>query len=108
MNLDEMMKNVRRVNEKSGWFDRERPFSADIALLHSEISEAYEAFRLGSSWVNDGDSTYDKDCVGAELADVLIRLLDTCDRFGIDLEAEFILKMRYNENRSYRHGGKVE
>lgn len=43
----------------------------------------------------------------SEAADVLIRLLDLCERHGIDLEAEYERKMRFNRTRSYRHGGRA-
>lgn len=44
--------------------------------------------------------------IGSEAADVLIRLLDNCERYGIDLMAETRRKMTFNRTRSYRHGGK--
>lgn len=43
----------------------------------------------------------------SEAADVLIRLLDTCQRHGIDLQAETVQKLEYNATRGHRHGGKV-
>lgn len=107
MTIEEMMQWVTSVNKKNGWFDKERSFSTDIALLHSEVSEAYEAYRSNKP-IYSTPEEYDKDVVSAELADIFIRLLDTCYRLGVNLEAEFTLKMRYNENRPYRHGGKVE
>lgn len=110
--LEGMMERVATNNKRHGWFDEDRPFSADIALLHSEVSEVYEAYRAGKANNTPLDiinvSDYDKDSIGAELADVFIRLLDTCYRMEIDLEHEFKCKMEYNEGRSYRHGGKVE
>ena len=45
--------------------------------------------------------------VGSEFADILIRLLSSCDQYGIDLEAEYERKVAYNRTRSYRHGGKA-
>lgn len=44
--------------------------------------------------------------VGSEAADVLIRLLDECDRQGIDLQFEFDRKLAYNATRGHKHGGK--
>lgn len=43
---------------------------------------------------------------GSEAADVLIRLLDTCRRRGVDLEYEVQRKLAYNATRGHRHGGK--
>ena len=45
--------------------------------------------------------------VGAEAADVLVRLLDTCIRYDIDLFAEWRRKVNYNWTRPARHGGKA-
>lgn len=44
--------------------------------------------------------------VPSELADIIIRVLDMCGWYGIDIEAAVAEKMEYNETRSYRHGGK--
>lgn len=45
--------------------------------------------------------------VAEELADVLIRLLDTAKRHDIDLDLEVAKKLEKNRARGYRHGGKV-
>lgn len=45
--------------------------------------------------------------VGSELADTLIRLLDTADVFGIDLGFEYERKVAYNRTRSFQHGGRT-
>lgn len=74
LTLAEMQAEVREVNEANGWFDSERPFSADMALLHTEVSELFEAM-LNSDAENTGE----------EFADIFIRLLDTAERYGHDL-----------------------
>jgi NTP pyrophosphatase (non-canonical NTP hydrolase) len=110
----QMQSEIREVNVANGWYDgAERPFGDDVSLLHSEVSEMYEAFR---QWGLD-DATVQESArgtgqppkpegVGSEAADVLIRLLDTCDRHGIDLGAEYERKLAHNRTRGYRHGGK--
>lgn len=101
-------KQVAAVNLANGWYDSERTFGDDIALLHSEVSEAFEAYRIdGNVAMNSATGLYNKDAVGAELADVLIRLLDTCHRYGVDLGLEFGRKLDYNRERPYRHGDKA-
>lgn len=44
--------------------------------------------------------------IPAELADIVIRVMDCAVRYGIDLGQEIELKHAYNKTRPYRHGGK--
>jgi NTP pyrophosphatase (non-canonical NTP hydrolase) len=114
--IAKMDNEIADVNEANGWFDSDRSFGDDIALLHSEVSEAFEAYRQfgtqdATELTGNGNWIEGKWCpkpegVGSELADVYIRLLDTCKRYGIDLEAEYNRKIAYNRTRGYRHGGK--
>lgn len=43
--MEDWAAEIQRVNEDNGWFDTERPYGAGIALIHSEASEALEAYR---------------------------------------------------------------
>lgn len=131
--LKHMGLEVRRWCEKKGWRIPKnkttpdalgRTFGDEIALLHSELSEALEAFRdhgfdhgftVNGEWVSSLDAAFLKahgkpakpEGVASELADVLIRLLDTCEHIGVDLFEEYRLKMDYNGTRAVRHGGKA-
>lgn len=112
--LHQMMEEGYACNVEKGWFDEDRTFGDDIALLHSEVSEMLEAFRVtGDCEDQTEESNVHPDApakpegVGAEAADVLVRLLDTCKRRNIDLFAEWRRKMDYNWTRSARHGGKA-
>lgn len=118
-----MAEEVNEVNVANGWFESERSFGDDIALLHSEVSEMFEAYRdsglLGTTVCKScGEAnagTLDTHCgtlmkpegVGSEAADVLIRLLDSCLRADINLGQEFTRKLAYNRTRGHRHGGKL-
>jgi NTP pyrophosphatase (non-canonical NTP hydrolase) len=114
--LREMQEEVRQQNVRNGWYDKGVTFDTTMANLHAEVSEAWEAWRqwgltdVTEPWYDEGQpdaSPMPKpEGVGSEFADVLIRLLDDCERFHVDLSAEYARKMRYNNTRSYRHGNK--
>jgi NTP pyrophosphatase (non-canonical NTP hydrolase) len=114
--LGSMTEEVMNNNIEKGWYETDRTFGDDVALLHSEVSEALEAFRSWGfedatadrepgSWEDSTQGPPKPEGVGAELADVFIRLLDTCGRRNVNLVAEYERKMSYNRTRPYRHGG---
>jgi NTP pyrophosphatase (non-canonical NTP hydrolase) len=80
-------------------------FAAYVALLHSEASEALEAYRI-KEWSEtraDGKPLG----VGPELADVFIRLVDMADIWNINLDYEIERVLAYGWTRPYQHGGKT-
>lgn len=104
-----------------GWHDTPegqppRTFGDMMALAHSEISEAMEAFREYKGNPYQAMQTIDYDYtkgergkplgVAVELADVLIRIFDTAAHLGIPLVEGLEAKMAYNRTRPHRHGGK--
>lgn len=44
--------------------------------------------------------------VPSEMADIIIRALDTCAQWGIDIEEAVRIKREYNATRGYMNGGK--
>lgn len=104
--IDELQARVTKINRDNGWFEEGRSFGDEMALLHSEVSEALECFRDGqmATVIDVGGKPIG---MPSELADIFIRLLDVCERHGVDLLAETFQKLDYNASRGYRHGGKV-
>lgn len=106
--LEEMQAEVAEFVQAKGWNDKPVSFLESMALLHSEVSEAVEAWReWGTADVTEFWEGAKPEGVGSEVADIFIRLLDSCARFGVDLRREFERKMDYNRSRPYRHGGKA-
>ena len=121
--LRHMMSEVVEFEHSKGWQPNDNRFGESLALLHSEVSEALEAWRdhgfrhatekPDRRLHREGDpEPLGKPVdVASELADVLIRLLSTWAQFltphGFDLAHEFQRKMEYNRTRSMRHGGKA-
>lgn len=109
--LRQMQDEVTAWCERKGWKGEGSAsvtFGDTMALLHSEVSEALEAYRdWGTADATGTEPDAKPEGIGSEFADVLIRLLDDCDRYGVDLDAEYERKMAYNERRPFQHGGRI-
>ena len=127
--LDVLTGRIDAINRANGWYDEGRTFGDGIALIHSEVSEALEAFRdhgfktllrfqsddgyallppedsNAQRWMESG--TIPKpEGVASEMADIIIRVLDECSRQNLDITDALRTKLAYNETRGYKHGGK--
>jgi len=88
-------KDIYKCAVEHGWWEGLREVPELLCLVHSEVSEALEAYRQG------------KDAkLWEELADVVIRVFDIAERFNVDITRVVEEKHKTNLLRPHRHGGK--
>jgi len=86
-----------------GWWEGERNNGELLALIHSEVSEALEALRHGNP---PDDKIPEFSGAEAELADVVIRIMDLSAARGWRVGDAIVAKMAFNGTREHKHGGK--
>ena len=101
MDLKALQREAHAIAKDHGWWDTERTFGDLIALVHSKLSEALEAYReLGTTktaYTVDADGALTKpEGVPYELADVVIRVADMAEGYGVDLAHEVGQLREYN------------
>lgn len=75
------------------------------ANIHGEVSEFWDAYRAGKLFDRcDKGEKCPLTCAEEELADIIIRAMDTAKRLRINIENAITIKHEYNKTRSYKHG----
>lgn len=125
ININEQCKKQYEMMYEKG-FDGKN-FARDLMLIVSELAEALEADREGrdanklsdisrnlllemphtddESWKRYFE-TYIKDTIQDEIADALLRIMDLCGRYDIDIDTHVAIKSYYNSLRKPKHGKK--
>lgn len=100
-NLNDYAAEVHKANAK-WWVDLEtgEPLKRNVGellmLCTSELAEAMEGHRKNLA----DDKLPHRSMFEVELADTVIRILDICAGFGLDLEGAYQEKMAYNAVRA--------
>lgn len=111
--LNEMTKAIYEGNKAKGFWDNERNVGETLMLVVTELAEAMEAHRKGNTAPptlnmpevsRDNFEMFFKDTFEDEVADAVIRILDLCGGWGIDLEWHVREKVKYNAGRERLHG----
>ena len=127
-----LQSEVARINEANGWRDNFDPLEprdvkheiAEISLVMMECGEAIDELRHGRlphevyytggvGEISEGErvdaegNLRKPEGVPIELADALIYLLDFADKHNVDIVEAVKTKLKFQETRGYRHGGKV-
>ena len=106
MTVREMQDRCFQQAQDLGWTEKPISIPEMVALIHSEASEALEAYRNHEAltWTDEHDKPQG---IASEFADIIIRLGHYASALDIDLEEEVLRKLDYNRTRGYRHGGKA-
>jgi len=109
--LNELAAEISQIARDHGFDEHDQNplyVALKLALIHSEVSEALEADRIG-----------DSHNLEEELADIIIRTLNLTDWLeciirvlnlthwlGCDIDLAVRQKIEGNRTRKYKHGGK--
>ena len=122
--MNELRDKIYQNAKDKGFWDKERNMGEALMLIVTELAEALEVHRasgqlkeftegqkLSLEKMSDEQfpetfSIMVKDSFHDEMADVLIRVLDLCGGYNIDIDWHVKMKMRYNATRSRLHGKK--
>ena len=91
--LNQKMLDVRALADGKGFSSDPARIWEMLALIHTEVSEATDAYKKGEPMEH----------LGEELIDAIIRILHLCSALDLDAEALFQHKMQKNWERPYKY-----
>lgn len=107
--INDLAEEIFDKTREAGWWDEAQRVNPNadssvpdryliptkIALMHSELSEALEGFRKGQM----DDHLPHRQMIEVELADAIIRILDTAGYLELDVGGALMEKLAYNATR---------
>ena len=120
MTLNELAQQINDNARAKGFWDADRNMGEMLMLAVSELAEALEEHRAGNPV--EYTPVHRQECslvpargglcagtckpegVAVELADCIIRCLDTMHSLGVDVDGVVARKMAYNASRPFKHG----
>lgn len=107
MNIRDMQRAAWQNSEDHGFHQPNPNIPERLALIHSEVSEALEAYRDGQMQTKCRESDGKPEGFASELADIVIRVMDLAEELKIDLHQEIAVKHGFNMTHPHKHGGKA-
>lgn len=107
--IRELAAEVHQTAMEKGWWPEEsggRNIGEALMLIVTEVADAMTQYKdyPERSWnftgIGDDGKPYG---LATEMADAIIRILDFCEGFGIDISEALEIKAAYNKGRPYRH-----
>jgi len=112
--LNEIADHIYETAKSKGFHDQPVPMANLVANLHGEVSELWESYRWNALH-KPCDKAENMRALGLptltsleeEIADIIIRALDTARETGVDVARAVRVKDAYNQKRPHRNGGKA-
>ena len=96
-----MADEVHGVAVAHGWWKHHPSDGEVLCGIHSEVSEAYEALRIGNPQCKYIPQFTAEE---SELADVILRIMSYSAYKGLDIGGAIMAKHEVNKNRPAMHG----
>jgi NTP pyrophosphatase (non-canonical NTP hydrolase) len=97
MSVSKILEEIEKLARSKNWGST--PENVNIpekfALIHTEVAEAFEAYRRGNLNGKDG--------VSEELADIVIRTFHLCLILNVDIDKQIRQKIVRNYDRTWDH-----
>lgn len=75
-----------------------------LALIAAEVSEALERVRKTGLEFHPDEHIPEFSNLAVEMSDIVLRIMDACAGFDLDIAPAIIAKLKYNMSRPKKHG----